>query len=462
MKDDKKTIFGWCMYDWANSAYITTAAVALLPKYFADAIVGEAGVNVLGINMSATALWGYMLGTAAFLVFLFAPVLGAVADFSSAKKRFLIGFAYTGSLFATMLYFCESGDVGLTVTLFIGTQVCFVGANVFYDAFLPQIASEDKLDSVSARGYAFGYVGGSLQFGIALGLVALHEMVGISITMAARIGMAMTGVWWAGWTLLTLKYLKEEKMPHELPEAYRNRPKAIAYLTLGISRTISTAKRVGRFKHLTLFLIAYMIYNDGIHTVTSMATIYGTEELGLTTTELMVTLLLVQVVAIGGALIFGLLANGIGVRLIQVGRVHGRVHSLLANGIGTKCTVMYALVLWSAVVIYGYFIHTATEFFVLGMIVGVVLGGTQALSRSFYGAMIPEQASAEFYGFYSVFSKFSSIWGPVTFGFIEQVTGSARLAIISLMIFFITGLILLGFVNEEKAKTDKLAFNISE
>jgi UMF1 family MFS transporter len=436
MKNDKKTIFGWCMYDWANSAYITTAAVALLPDYFARAVVGEDGINLFGMNLTATTLWGYMLGTAAFLVFIFAPVLGAIADFSSAKKKFLTGFAYTGSLFATMLFFSKSGDVGLTILIFIGSQACFVGANVFYDAFLPQIATEDKLDSVSAKGYAFGYVGGSLQFAIALTLVAMHETVGISITMAARIGMAMTGIWWAGWTLLTMKYLKEVKTHHELPEAYRNRPKAVAYLAVGISRTISTAKRVGRFKHLTLFLIAYMIYNDGIHTVTSMATIYGTEELKLTTTSLMVTLLLVQVVAIGGALIF----------------------SRLASRIGAKRSVMCALVLWSGVVTYGYFIHTATEFFVLGMIVGIVLGGTQALSRSLYGAMIPENASAEFYGFYSVFSKFSSIWGPVTFGLIKQITGSARLAIISLMIFFIVGLILLGFVDDEKAKADKLAF----
>ena len=427
------------MYDWANSAYITTVIAAILPNYFAKAIVGEAGVDILGMNMTATTLWGYMLGTAAFCVFLFAPVLGAIADFSSAKKRFLIGFAYMGSLFATLLYFSKSGDVGLTVVLFLGSQICFVGGNVFYDAFLPQIASEDKMDSVSARGYAFGYVGGSLQFAIALALVAMQKTPEDQ-AMAARIGMAMTGAWWAGWTLLTMKYLKEEKTPYQLPEAYRNRPKTRAYLSLGISRTILTAKKVGRFKHLTLFLVAYMIYNDGIHTVTSMATIYGTEELGLSTTALMVTLLLVQVVAIGGALIF----------------------SRLAGRIGAKRSVMFALVLWSGVVTYGYFIHTATEFFVLGMIVGIVLGGTQALSRSLYGAMIPENASAEFYGFYSVFSKFSSIWGPVTFGVIKQITGSARLSIISLMVFFIVGLILLGFVDEEKAKADKLAFQFSD
>ena len=435
MKNDKKTIFGWCMYDWANSAYITTVIAAILPNYFAKAIVGEAGVDFLGMNVSATALWGFMLGGAAFLVFLFAPVLGAIADFSSAKKRFLTSFAYAGSLFAMMLYFCKSGDVTLTIVLFLGSQVCFVAGNVFYDAFLPQIASEDKMDSVSAKGYAFGYIGGSLQFAIALGLVAMQKTPE-SQAMAARIGMAMTGLWWAGWTLFTMKYLKEEKTPYQLPEKYRHQPKVLAYLTIGISRTVATAKKVGRFKHLTLFLIAYMIYNDGIHTVTSMATIYGTEELKLTTTSLMVTLLLVQVVAIGGALIF----------------------SRLANRIGAKRSVMFALVLWSGVVTYGYFIHTATEFFVLGIVVGIVLGGTQALSRSFYGAMIPEEASAEFYGFYSVFSKFSSIWGPTTFGVIKQVTGSARLAIISLMAFFIAGLILLGFVNEAKAKADRDKF----
>ena len=436
MKNDKKTIFGWCMYDWANSAYITTVGVALLPIYFREGIVPPEGVPLFGQTFSATALWAFMVGGAAFLVFLFAPVLGTIADFSAAKKRFLTGFAYFGSLFATLLYLCSPGDVWLAVALYISTQVCFIGGNVFYDAFLPQIASEDKLDTVSARGYAFGYIGGSLQFGISLTLVAMHESIGISQVMAVRIGMAMAGIWWAGWTVLTLINLKEEKIEQALPENYRNRPKTLAYLSLGISRTIATAKKVGNFKHLSLFVIAYMIYNDGAHTVTSMATIYGSEELGLSATSLMVTLLLVQVVAIGGALIFG----------------------KLATRIGAKRSVMVSLVLWTGVVIYGYFIQTATEFFVLGMVVGIVLGGIQALSRSFYGAMIPENASAEFYGFFSVFSKFSAIWGPFTFGLVKQITGTARLAIISLMVFFIVGFILLAFVNEEKAKADRDMF----
>ena len=465
MKNDKKTIFGWCMYDWANSAYGTTVVAALLPNYFALAVVGKAGVSIAGWTFSATALWGYMLGASALVVFLCAPVLGAIADFSAAKKKFLIGFAYTGSLFATLLYFCTAGDVWLTLLLFFCSQVCFVAANVFYDAFLPQITTPERLDAVSSRGYAFGYVGGGLQFAIALALVARHDVIGISESMAARIGIGMAGIWWGGWTLFTVKFLKESRRGElsdgsalrpgglSYQEAEASRPGGLSYrekgegtgnaelqwydyLRIGISRTITTAKKVRRFKHLTLFLIAYLVYNDGIHTVSTMATIYGTQELNLSTTVLMVTLLAVQIIAIGGALVF----------------------SRIANLLGTKRTVMLTLLLWSGVVTYAYFTRTATEFFLLGAVVGLVLGGSQALSRSFYGAMIPEEASAEFYGFYSVFSKFSATFGPLTFGFIAQVTGNARLSIISLMVFFVVGLVLLGFVDEEKAKVDRLAF----
>ena len=230
MKNDKKTIFGWCMYDFANSAYITTVSAALLPIYFKEGIVGDGGVDVFGLTVSATAMWGFMLGFAALLVFLFAPVLGSIADFSSAKKRFLIGFAYFGSAYASLLFFSRPGDVWYAVVLYICTQVCFVGANVFYDAFLPHIATEDKIDAISAKGYAYGYVGGSLQFGVALALVALHEKIGIEQQLAVRIGMAMTGIWWAGWTFFTVKYLKEVKTDQKIPEKYWKHPKLFAYL----------------------------------------------------------------------------------------------------------------------------------------------------------------------------------------------------------------------------------------
>ncbi|MDE0299345.1 MAG: MFS transporter [Candidatus Poribacteria bacterium] len=432
-KNERRTIFGWSMYDWANSAYVTTVVAGLLPSYFARVIVGPEEVQIGNIAVSAVSLWAYMIGFAAFLSFLFAPVLGAISDFSSAKRKFLFSFAYTGSIFTILLYFCQSGDVWQTVVIFIITQVGYVSANVFYDAFLPQIASEDKLDRVSAKGFTFGYVGGGLQFAIALGLVAGYKIIGIEQALAARIGLTMAGLWWAGFTLCTLKLLREDEHREEIPEKHRSKPLILAYIAIGVERTLKTARKVRQFKHLLLFLIAFMIYNDGIQTVITMASSYGADELKLSVTVLMVTLLVIQIIAAAGAALFG----------------------WLGDRIGTKRAVMLSLVLWSGVVTYAYFLHSATEFFVLGVIVGVVLGGSQALSRSLYGSMVPEEASAEFYGFYSVFAKFSAIWGPLAFGVIRHVTGTARLSIISLMVFFIVGLILLSFVNEEKARQAK-------
>ena len=423
------------MYDWANSAYVTTVAVALLPAYFAGEIVGPDGVMIGGTVYSATTLWGFIVGLAAFLSFLSAPILGAISDFSAAKKKFLIAFAYTGCLFTILLYFCRSGDVFRTLFFFLVAQVGFIGGNVFYDAFLPQIASDDKIDWVSGKGFAYGYVGGGLQFAIALGLVAGHAQLGLSQSTAARLGIVMAGLWWAGFSFFMIKYLNEAPSEETLPSRYNKWPTPVAYVAVGISRTLTTTRQVGRFRHLVLFLIAYMMYNDGIQTVINMATIYGKEELQLSTTSLMITLLAIQAIAIFGALIFG----------------------RLAQRINAKRAVMLTLVLWSGVVIYAYFIESTVEFFALGVAVGLVLGGSQALSRSLYGSMIPQEASAQFYGFYTIFSKFSAIWGPLVFAIIRQVAGSARLSIISLIIFFIVGLVLLYFVDEEKAREAKVA-----
>ena len=343
-------------------------------------------------------------------------------------------FAYGGSFFTMFLSFCKSGDVFLTLFIFLIAQIGFIAGNVFYDAFLPQIATEDKIDWVSGKGFSYGYLGGGLQFAITLGLVAGHEYLGLSQSMAARIGLVFAGMWWAGFTILTLKYLREAPRTEALPEKFHGKLSLASYVYVGFSRLLETARQVSQFRHLLIFLIAFMLYNDGIQTVINMATIYGADELGLTTTTLMVTLLIIQAVAIFGALAF----------------------SRLAGIIGAKRAVMITLALWSGIVIYAYFIQSAAEFFTLGLVVGLVLGGSQALSRSLYGAMIPEESSAEFYGFYSVFSKFSAIWGPMAFAIIRQMAGSSRLSIISLIIFFILGLILLSFVDVEKARRAKV------
>lgn len=418
------------MYDWANSAFATTILAALLPAYFAGEVVGAQGVLIGGIRFSATTLWGFTVGGAGLIIFLAAPLMGAIADFSASKKRFLLVFAYGGSLFTILLAFCRRGDVIQTLLIFLLAQVGFVAGNVFYDAFLPQIASKDKMDRVSGRGFSYGYLGGGLQFAVALMLVAGHDHFGISQSFAARLAMGMAGCWWAGFTLFTVKYLHEGPLkPKWAPELVGPR-RWTAYLRIGASNVFKTARRAGRFRHLLLFLLAFMLYNDGIQTVIHMATIYGKEELKLTTPFLMVTLLVIQVVAVPGALLF----------------------SRLAGRIGAKRTVMATLVLWSGIVVYACFITSARAYFVLGMGVGLVLGASQALSRSLYGAMIPEEASAEFYGFYSIFSKFSAIWGPFVFALIRQFAGSSRLSLLALVFFFIAGLVLLFFVDEKKAR----------
>jgi MFS transporter, UMF1 family len=432
IKDDKRTIFGWCMYDWANSAYITTA-VGLLPLYFARGVVGEAGITVFGTHVAPDALWGFFVGLSSFLAFLSAPILGAMADFSAAKKNFLLTFAYTGSLFTILLYFSQSGDVWRTMICFLLANFCFISANVFYDAFLPHIASDEKMDWVSGKGYSYGYIGGGLQFAIALALMTLHEKVGISQGLAARIGIASAGVWWATFTIITARLLREPGVKQERPQRYKSLPALFAYIAIGVTRTFATIRRVGKFRQLLLFLVAFMLYDDGIQTVINMATTYGTVELKLSPTILMLTLLIIQFVAMGGALLFG----------------------KIAQKIGAKRTIMATLVMWSGVVMYAYFIRTATEFMTLGVIVGVVMGGSQALSRSFYGSMVPQEASAEFFGFYTVFTKFSSIWGPWTFAIVKQTIGSSRIAILSIIFFFITGLVLLYLVDETRAREAK-------
>ena len=199
-KDDPKTVFGWCMYDWANSAYITTA-VGLLPIFFAGSVVPKEGAVFFGTTYRPDTLWGFTVGLAGIISFLFAPVMGAIADFSGSKKKFLLSFAYTGALFCTLLYFVHTGDVFKTLLFFLLSQLGFVNGNIFYDAFLPHVSSDGNLDRTSAMGYAYGYVGGGLQFAIALVIVALYDKIGITKEHAARIGIAMSGVWWAVFTL---------------------------------------------------------------------------------------------------------------------------------------------------------------------------------------------------------------------------------------------------------------------
>lgn len=431
VRGDKKVIFGWAVYDWANSAYMTTIAVAILPMYFAGVIVPAEGFCIGDTVFAAETLWGFMVSAAAFIVFILAPVLGAIADFYNAKKRFLFSFCYLGVTGAALISLCGPGEVWPAIFLFVISQVGFVGANVFYDAFLPQIAEPGQEDKVSSKGFSYGYAGGGLQFASVLILIAFHDHFGLSEAGAAKVGMLSAALWWGGFALVTARYLREPRISRETTAGLAQ--KSFGAIVLGFSRVWKTMLQVGRLKQLALFLVAFLVYNEGIQTVIQMATMYGKQELKLSATALMVTLLLVQVVGIFGALFF----------------------SWVAGKTGTRKSVMLSLVVWSGLVIYAYFIHTAVEYFILGGVVGLVLGGSQAISRSLYASMIPEDSPAEFFGFYSVVNKFSAVWGPLMFAVIRHWTGSSRNALLSVIVFFILGMVLLSLVDEKKARQSR-------
>lgn len=428
-KGDRRSLIGWCSYDWASSAYATTVLVAVLPNYFADVVAAE-GVTIGGHTLRPTSLWSFSVATAAFLGFAAAPLLGAIADFSAAKKRFLLIFAWCGAVAGSALYFSRSGDVWQTLLLFILAQFAFISANIFYNAFLPQLVTEERYDRVSGYGFAAGYVGGGLQFGLSLVVVKWHAAFGLEKDAAARVVMLCACAWWAVFSSGAAILLRERPAALALPKRYRAQPGCLRYITAGLRQTLETSRRVKRLKQLLLFLVAYLLFNDGMQTVITMATVYGTVELGLGREFLMLMLLVIQGAAMLGALFFG----------------------WLAGRLGTKPTLMLTLVIWTGAVVWAYFVYTGAAFFALGVVIGFVLGGAPALSRSFYSALIPTSASAEFFGFYTVFSKFAAILGPLVFGLIDSITGSARGSIVSLAVFFIGGLVLLSFVNEEKAR----------
>ncbi len=427
MKNDRRTIFGWAMYDWANSAYSTVIAGAILPAYFASEVVPEEGFW----GQSGQTIWGFVSGFAALALFLVMPVLGAVADYSASKRRFLQVFAYGGALFTTVLFFATTGDVVFTLFFFMLAQFGFVGANVFYDGFLPDISTDDTIDRVSSKGFALGYVGGGLYLLLSLVLIQLSA----DGALAARIAIGGTGLWWAGFSLFAFSRLRETGTATPLPERYRSTSRPLAYIRIGFGRTLSTGVKLFGFKQLLLFVVAYMLYNDGVQTTINMSAVYASDTLGLDTSVIALTFLVVQFVAFGGALFFGWLASRLDVkRAIQIN-----------------------LVVWMGVAVTAFFLPAAqaVPFLATGVVIGVVLGGVQALSRSLYGSMIPAEASAEFYGFFSVFSKFSAIWGPLIFGFVSAATGSGRNAILSIIAFFIVGFVLFSAVDVDEARRSR-------
>ena len=414
-KSNKKVIYSWVLYDWANSAFATTILAAVLPIFYNDVAAVNLPDNV------ATSYWGYTQAIAMLIIALITPVLGAVADYSKSKKIFMKLFVFIGVTGTALLFFIIEGRYLLASVFFILANIGFSGGNIFYDSFLPIITKKDKIDYVSSMGYAAGYLGGGILLLINLLMIMRPQMFGIAnTTLATRIAFVTVAIWWIIFSIPAFINLPESRVG-------LGKFTLGPYIKQGFHRVKNTFIHVKKYKELFKFLIAFWIYNDGIGTIIRMATIYG-REVGIGQNDLIGALLLTQVVGIPFTLIFG----------------------KLGEKIGAKKGIYISLTVYLIITILGYNLDSALDFWILAGLVGTVQGGAQALSRSLYGALVPENKSAEFYGFYGISSKFAAITGPFVFALVGQITGSSRYGILAVASFFILGIILLYTVDVDK------------
>jgi UMF1 family MFS transporter len=408
----RKTVNAWCMYDWGSSAFSTTVESAVLPAYF-EQVVG-AGLP----GNTATVYWGYTNAIALLISAILAPILGSIADYIGGRNRLLAASAILGILTTMFMVLIDSGDVVLALTLFLLGTVGLSASYVFYDALLPHVARSEDIDYVSSKGYALGYVGGGILLAVNILMI---QVIWSGSTLGPRLSFLTAAIWWAIFTIPLLRRVPEP------PANTAGIGEGINPVTAGFRRLTKTFREMRKYRQLFLFLVAFWLYNDGIGTIIKMATIYGAE-IGIGMIDLIGALLLTQFVGIPFSLLFG----------------------KFSSRIGTKRSVMLGLGWYALITVLGYFMSQAWHFWVLAFMVGMVQGGTQALSRSLFGLMAPKARSAEFFGFYDVSSKFAGIVGPALFGLVGQLTGSSRLGIVALIAFFIGGILLLTRVNEQE------------
>jgi MFS transporter, UMF1 family len=431
---------GWMFYDWANSAYATTVAAVFLgptldamAKQAACAQRGlggaacDAAENVplefLGVTLSFDSWFPYVLGLSILVQVVVLPITGAVADRSRHKTQILALFAYIGAVATMLMYFVADGRFLLGWVLYLIANMAFGASIVVYNAFLPEISTPDERDKISAQGWALGYLGGGLLLAANLALFTVHESLGLSVGHAARISFLSAGLWWALFTLIPISRLRNRREVALLP--------GTGVLSAGFRQLRHTLREARAYPRTLLFLAAYLFYNDGIQSVILLSAVYGVNELGFEQSTIIVAILMVQFVAFAGALALG----------------------RLARAFGAKRVVLGSLVLWTLVVAAAYSLEegATAQFFALATFIGFVLGGSQALSRSLYSQMIPRGKEAEYFSLYEISERGTSWLGAVTFGTVNQLTGSYRAAILSLVVFFVVGFALLAAVNVRRA-----------
>jgi UMF1 family MFS transporter len=413
----RKQILSWCLYDWANSAFASTIMAAVLPVFYS---------TVAGANLSkttASSYWGYTNTLAMLVVAFSAPVLGALADHRGIKKRFLALFAGMGIVSTSLLVFVGKGDWFLASLLYIIGMVGFSGGNNFYDSLLPHVAGEKDIDRVSSLGYALGYLGGGILLAFNVAMILKPHWFGIAdAEWGTRYSFLTVGVWWAAFSIPILKNVPE-------PPVVPIPGESSSPLRASLQRLSLTFHNIRQYREAFKFLVAFWLFNDGIGTIITMAVIFGAE-INIPQAHLIGSILAVQFIGIPFSILFG----------------------RLAGWMGTKRAIFLGLAVYTGISIGGYFIQTALHFWILAVLVGFVQGGTQALSRSLFGTMIPKSRSAEFFSFYDVSSKFAGIIGPFVFGLVGQLTGSSRLSVVALVVFFIGGGMILFTVNEKEGR----------
>jgi MFS transporter, UMF1 family len=477
-----KIINAWCMYDWANSAFATTIMAAVLPVYYSQV----AGAT-LPSGAVATAYWSLGLSLSLLVGTVMAPILGTVSDVVRGKKRFLAAFAALGITGTGLLVLVDTGDWLLASILFVLGRIGFTSANVFYDALLPHVADEHERDRVSTKGYALGYLGGGLLLAVNAAMIAV-----LPGTWGPRLSFLSVAIWWAVFSIPIFRHVPEPPAAMLQHTGPQGEGVGIAgVIATSFRRLLDVFKDIRRYRDLFKFLLAFLIYNDAIGTIIGVASIYGAE-LGFDSLQLVLALLLVQFVGIPFSLIFGRLPSKgesrrpfylafmvynlvalplvgvLGRRLLptdSIGVILGVilavevVGALFALGLGrpvfsklvasfdTRRSIIFSLIVYAVISVWGYFLNSVVEFWLLAWMVAMVQGGSQALSRSLYASLSPAAKSGEFFGLFGVMEKFSAILGPLLFAAAVGIFGNSRPAILSLILFFIVGIVLLRTVD---------------
>lgn len=424
-KNDKRLINAWASFDWSNSVYNLIVTTAIFPIYFLSTTKESFGgemVQFWGVTIKNSVLYSYAIAFSFLVIVFLAPVLSGIADYSGMKKRFMQFFTYLGSLSCIGLYFFTGENIEYGIACSVMASIGFAGSLVFYNGFLPEVASKDRMDKVSARGFAMGYIGSVILLIVNLLLFLKFDLFGFETGgSATRFGFILVGVWWMGFAQIAFYYLKDNASGKKI---------SFNILGNGLKELKKVYAVVSNKKVMKRFLFSFFIFSMGVQTVMLLAPLFAEKEVGLSTDEIIIVVLILQLVAIAGAYLFAFLSK------------------LRGNGFAISST----LIIWIFICISGYFLKDKVSFYGLAAMLGFAMGGIQSISRSTYSKLIPAETkdTASFFSFYDITEKLAIVIGSFSYGFIDQITGSMRNSMIFMAVFFIGGFIILQFARLKK------------